>query len=257
MTDVQVVLPDESPDMPVRALVDLARRADRLGFHTAWLPDHLFPPEPYGPTYGGVYEPLVTLAHLAAVTTRIRLGTSVLIAPLREPFLLAKQVATLDRLSAGRFTLGVGTGWDAAEFAALGADHAGRGSRTDEVLRTLRRLFDGEQPGGVFAPRPGPVPVVVGGTSPRALRRAAEWGDEWQAVGLDPEGLAAGRDRLRGLTDRPLRIGARIGWSGGAAEVAAQVRAYADAGADAVAVWCGAAEDVGPRLDELATALEI
>ncbi|GAA3222497.1 hypothetical protein GCM10017691_08600 [Pseudonocardia petroleophila] len=91
-------------------LVDLARDAERLGFGTAWLPDHVLPPEPYGDVYGGVYEPLVALSHLAAVTSTIRFGTSVLVLPLRDPFVLAKQVATLDRFSGGRFSLGVGTG---------------------------------------------------------------------------------------------------------------------------------------------------
>src|SRR5690606_26519724 len=89
--DLDVVLPNESPSMPVGALRDLAREAEDLGFATAWLPDHVLPPGPYGPEFGGVLEPLVTIGHLAAVTERLRFGTSVLVAPLRNPFVLAKQ----------------------------------------------------------------------------------------------------------------------------------------------------------------------
>ena len=100
--DLEVVLPDESPSMPARVLPDLARAAEALGYTTAWLPDHVLPPGEYGETFGGVYEPLVTIGHLSAVTERLRLGTSVLVAPLRNPFVLAKQVATLQHLSAGR-----------------------------------------------------------------------------------------------------------------------------------------------------------
>jgi alkanesulfonate monooxygenase SsuD/methylene tetrahydromethanopterin reductase-like flavin-dependent oxidoreductase (luciferase family) len=166
--DLEVVLPDESPDMAPETLVELAEAAERLGYRTLYLPDHLLPPAPYGDTYGGVYEPLVTLAHLAAHTSTIRLGTSVLVLPMRSPFVVAKQVATLDRLSGGRAVLGVGVGWDRSEFAAVGAEFATRGARTDEDIALLRHLFrDGgpfhgrfhhvEQ--GVFAPvpaRPGP-----------------------------------------------------------------------------------------------------
>ncbi|MCZ0994832.1 LLM class flavin-dependent oxidoreductase [Streptomyces noursei] len=107
------------------------------------MPDHLLPPGPYGRPpegYGGVYEALTTLAYLAAATERITLGTSVLIAPLREPLLLARQSATLARLSGGRFVLGVGVGWHPYEFAAAGVGFGDRGARTDRTLRLVRHL---------------------------------------------------------------------------------------------------------------------
>jgi alkanesulfonate monooxygenase SsuD/methylene tetrahydromethanopterin reductase-like flavin-dependent oxidoreductase (luciferase family) len=176
MTDLQVVLPDESPSMTPETLVELGVAAERLGYHTAWLPDHLLPPGEYGEVYGGVYEPLVALAYLAARTSTIRLGTSVLVLPMRSPYVVAKQVATLDRLSGGRVTLCVGIGWDRAEFAAVGADFATRGTRTDESIGLLPRLFRNEVPAGVFTPMPGhDIPIMVCGTSgPRcaALRRS-------------------------------------------------------------------------------------
>ncbi|GAB2511561.1 TIGR03619 family F420-dependent LLM class oxidoreductase [Nocardiopsis aegyptia] len=267
-TRFQVVLPDESPHMAPEVLVDLGVRAEALGADTVWLPDHLLPPEPYGRTFGGVYEPLVTLAHLSARTSRIRLGTSVLVVPMRDPFLLAKQVATLHALSAGRFVLGAGVGWQAEEFAAVGADFATRGARTDEALRLLRHLFEGEGPfegrfhsyeRGVFEPRPRTrVPVMVGGVSDRALRRAADRADEWQGVGLDAPAFVRARNRLRELTDRPVRAGTRIVWEGGDAEFERAVAAYralAAAGADAVAVWFGDVEGFGERMERFAAAL--
>ncbi|MFE6449602.1 TIGR03619 family F420-dependent LLM class oxidoreductase [Nocardiopsis dassonvillei] len=267
-TPLQVVLPDESAQMSPRTLVELGVRAEELGVDAVWLPDHLLPPAPYGRTFGGVYEPLVALAHLAALTRRIRLGTSVLVAPMRDPFVLAKQVATLDALSEGRFVLGVGTGWSREEFEAVGSDFATRGARTDETLRLLRHLFEGEGPfegrfhsyeRGVFAPRPARrVPVMVGGTSDRALRRAAEWADMWQGVGLDTAGFVEARNRLRELTPRPVRAGTRIAWSGGEEEFERAVGLFREltaAGADAVAVWFGDAEGFGERMERFAAAL--
>src|SRR3712207_968780 len=163
-----------------------------MGYRTLYLPDHTLPPAPYGATYGGVYEPLVTPAHIAARTSTIRLGTSVLVLPMRNPFVVAKQVATPERLSAGRVVLGAGVGWDAAAFAAVGADFATRGALTDDCIALLRHLFRGggafhgrfrHVERGVFAPVPAqPVPIMVGGTSEAALRRAAALADEWHCV---------------------------------------------------------------------------
>jgi probable F420-dependent oxidoreductase len=266
--DLQVVLPDESPDMAPETLIALGEAAERLGYQTAWLPDHLLPPAPYGDPYGGVYEPLVTLSYLAASTSTIRLGTSVLVLPMRNPFVVAKQVATLHRLSGGRVTLGVGAGWERAEFSAVGADFTTRGARTDEGIALLRHLFGGGGPfagrfhgydTGVFAPDPGPdVPIMVGGMSEHALRRAAALADEWQGFGLGPEQFARHVARLRELTDRPLRMGTRIEWRGGRPALQTAVdetRALAEAGADAVAVWFGAAAGAEERMAEFATAV--
>ena len=267
--ELQVVLPDESPTMPVRSLVDLARAAEELGYTTAWLPDHILPPLEYGPTFGGVYEPLVTIGHLTGVTERLRIGTSVLVAPLRDPFVLAKQVATLHQLSGGRVVLGVGVGWNEPEFDAVGADYLRRGAVTDDVLALLRHLFSGgtapyearrfayEQ--GVFAPVPeGNVPVMIGGNSDAALRRAARFGDVWQGIPADPgafaervlalRGLAAGRDVVPAL---------RIGWDGSAPveQVADVAVAYREAGAAQLAVHFGEHGGALERMVALAGAL--
>ena len=267
--DLEVVLPDESTAMAPGTLVDLAVAAERLGYRTLYLPDHLLPPAPYGDTYGGVYEPLVTLAHLAAHTSTIRLGTSVLVLPMRSPFVVAKQVATLDRLSGGRAVLGVGVGWNRTEFAAVGADFTTRGARTDEDIALLRHLFrDGgafhgrfhhvEQ--GVFAPVPArPVPIMVGGTSAAALRRAATLADEWQGFAIDAAEFARCAAGLRESAERTPRLGTRLAWSGGRAELKRTVdeaHALAAAGADAVAIWFGPADGAGDRMAEFAAAFQ-
>ncbi|XVQ12619.1 TIGR03619 family F420-dependent LLM class oxidoreductase [Spirillospora sp. CA-255316] len=260
---LHAVLPDESPGADPGRIVELAVLAEELGYGGVWLPDHLLPPERFGPVYGGVYEPLITLAHVAARTSRIRLGTSVLVLPLRDPFTLAKQAATLDRLSGGRFVLGVGIGWDRAEFAAVGADFADRAARTDEALRLLRHLheqgggpFEGERFGfdaGVFEPRPGGgrVPVMVGGMSDAALRRAAGHADMWQSVNTTPENFAALASRVRDLAGRPLEVGARAEWS---EHLAAELPAWERAGADHLAVHFEDVPETGDRMRELAAA---
>ncbi|TDE94106.1 TIGR03619 family F420-dependent LLM class oxidoreductase [Occultella glacieicola] len=269
--ELEMVLPDESPSIPVRTLVELARTAEDLGYTTAWLPEHVLPPPgEFGATFGGVYEPLVTIGHLAAVTERLRLGTSVLIAPLRNPFVLAKQVATLHQLSAGRVVLGLGVGWIEQEFDAVGADYHHRGAITDDVIALLRHLFDGgtapyrgrrfayEQ--GVFAPVPdGRVPIMVGGNSDAALRRAARSADVWQGI---PDGPGAFAERARRLAEltagRPEVVAAvRLGWDGGAqvGRVADEIRAYAEAGAQRVAVHFGDHGGTRERMEALATAL--
>ncbi|MEU8223063.1 TIGR03619 family F420-dependent LLM class oxidoreductase [Kribbella sp. NPDC048915] len=241
MVELQVVLPDESASMAPERLVELASAAEELGYGTAWLPDHLLPPGEFGSTYGGVYEPLVTIGYLAARTHRIRFGTSVLVLPLRNPYAVAKQAATLHRLSGERIVLGVGAGWAKEEFAAVDADFEQRGRRTDESLGIIRDLFEGRDRGGVFEPRlRAPLPIMIGGTTGPALRRAARYGDEWQGLGLDGAGFAAAVTRLRSFGDRKVKVGTRLDWSSGdPGPVLARARELADAGAETLAVSFG------------------
>ncbi|WP_156740721.1 TIGR03619 family F420-dependent LLM class oxidoreductase [Occultella aeris] len=267
--ELEVVLPDESPTMSVETLVDLARAAEDLGYTCAWLPDHVLPPDEYGATFGGVYEPLVTIGHLAAVTEHLRLGTSVLVAPLRNPFVLAKQVATLHRLSAGRVVLGVGGGWSEREFDAVGAVFRDRGAITDDVLALLRHLFDaGTAPyqarrfsyqHGVFAPVPDAgVQIMVGGNSDAALRRAARYADIWQGIPATPSAFTERAHRLADLAaGRDVVAALRLGWDGATPveHVADEVAAYADAGAMRVAVHFGDWVGTRERMEALAAAL--
>ena len=161
------------------ALLDWARRGDAGPFSTLGLLDRLVYDNP---------EPLVTLAVLAGATTRVRLQTEVLLAPLREPALLAKQAATLDRLSGGRLVLGLGVGGRADDHLAAGTDIRTRGRRLDEQMALMRRLWSGEPyddhvgPIGPAPARPGGPEVLFGGFQPAALERVARWGDGFLAA---------------------------------------------------------------------------
>ena len=189
----------------------------------------------------------MTIGYLAARTTRIRFGTSVLVLPMRSPYVVAKQAATLHRLSGERLVLGIGAGWDASEFAAVGASFQDRGRRTDESLDIIRGLIEGDDLGGVFEPKlRGPLPIMIGGTTTPALRRAARFGDEWQGLGLDAAAFATAVARLRSLiaepdtplqAPRPVRVGTRLDWSTGDPEPIVQsAHELAEAGAETLAI---------------------
>jgi len=161
------------PIADVASLLSWAHRADTGPFRTLGLLDRLVYDNP---------EPLVTLAALAGATRRIRLQTEVLLAPLREPTLLAKQVATLDRISGGRFTLGLGIGGRADDHHAAGVPLAGRGRRMDELLAVLRQTWSGAAVDGAGPIGPAPSTargpeVLFGAFAPAALARVARWGD--------------------------------------------------------------------------------
>jgi probable F420-dependent oxidoreductase len=268
---LEVVLPDEVPAMPVSALVDLAQQAEDLGYATAYLPDHILPPGEYGATFGGVYEPLVTIAHLGAVTRDLRFGTSVLVLPLRNPFVLAKQVASLQHLTAGRTVLGVGVGWVREEFAAVGAEFGRRGADTDDALKLIRHLWSGASApyaarrfgyqAGVFGPLPTtPIPILVGGNSDAALRRAATHADLWQGLPVPAEQFAERVAVLQELAaGRTVSPGLRIQWDDQRPldRVLEEVASYREAGAEHLAVHFGDWTDYGSRMSALAEAASI
>jgi probable F420-dependent oxidoreductase len=206
-------------------LLEVARAADRLGFFYVACCDHVAIPRRLADAMSTTwYDPVATLAYVAAATSRVRLLSHVAVAGLRHPLLTAKQYATLDHLSGGRLILGVGAGHVREEFEALGAEFAGRGGVLDETIDALKAALGPEEfpefTGKRFAfrdlgmrPRPGRSPrppVWVGGSSPAALRRAAERGDGWLPQGDPREALPAQLDRVRRLRgDRePLDIGA-------------------------------------------------
>lgn len=157
--------------------------------------DSRYPYSPDGaPTFPsdvGIYDPLLVCAVASMVTTRLRTATSVLILPERPALLAAKEVMTLDHISGGRFELGIGVGWSAEEYAALGVAWDGRGRRTDEYIAAIRAVWTGEVAEyrgttvefehAILRPAPvnGTVPIIVGGDSPAAMRRAARLGDGW------------------------------------------------------------------------------
>jgi probable F420-dependent oxidoreductase len=175
-------------------LASFAARAEEAGYATLWTFQRLLVPEGSGmePVYRSVLDPMVALGYAAACTSRIRLGVAVINMPFVSPAYLAKQAATVDVLSGGRLDLGLGIGWMPEEFAAAGAPMAGRGARAEEYLAVLRALWaDGvsshrgpcyQIPPGRQDPkpvqRPGP-PVLLGGMSRPAMRRAGRIADGW------------------------------------------------------------------------------
>jgi probable F420-dependent oxidoreductase len=187
-----------------------AVRAEQLGYDSVWVSDHVVVPHANVANFGEtIFDPLVTLAVVAGATTRVRLGTTVLIVPYRHAVVTAKMVSSLDALSGGRVVLGVGAGWVAAESAMLGVPFAERGPMTDEYLRAMQELWTSPSPsfagkytrfeGLHFEPKPlqkPHPPIWVGGHSRAALRRAVEFGAAWHPINRAPEELRAGRAEL-------------------------------------------------------------
>ena len=205
-------------------LLDVARIAEEVGFHGVFLPEHVFVPEkleskyPYSPNGTPIFtaatpwlDPWVQIGAMAAVTTRLRFVTGVYILPLRHPLEVAKSVASAAVLSHDRVGLGVGTGWMREEFDILGREFRGRGKRLDEMIEVLRKVWAGgmvEHHGQHFdfprlqmSPAPKmPPPILIGGMSEAAFRRAARLGDGWIGSGNTPEqvpGVMARLDELR------------------------------------------------------------
>jgi probable F420-dependent oxidoreductase len=176
----------------------VAARSEELGFDSVWVTDHVVVPEPYREMFGKtVYDPLSVLAFLAACTQRVELGTAVLVIPYRNPVSVAKELATIDNLSGGRLVFGTGAGWAREEFEALGVAYDQRGPMTDEYLRVILELwtnptpqFEGRylrlhdvhaEPRPLRQPHP---PILVGGYSKKAIRRAVALGQGWLPDGM-------------------------------------------------------------------------
>jgi probable F420-dependent oxidoreductase len=195
------------------AIREIATNAERLGFWGIWAPEHVvlfdrqsskYPYDPEGqlplPKDIDFNDPFIGLTYAAAVTSRIRLATGICLVPERNPVFLAKEVATLDRLSGGRVALGVGIGWSAEEFSAAGVPFERRAKRTREYIELMRRLWSEDKAtySGEFVkvenvrsfPKPisgAKVPVLFGGESEAALKRVASYGTGWFGLGLTPE----------------------------------------------------------------------
>ncbi|MBI4081496.1 MAG: TIGR03619 family F420-dependent LLM class oxidoreductase [Candidatus Lambdaproteobacteria bacterium] len=237
MFEFGVMTYNHGPFSSAANLARYAQRAEALGYDFIGITDHVVIPREDPGAIGhadkhwsqqqNYFDVLQTATYLAAITTRIRIGTSVLILPYRPPLPTAKAIATLDVISGGRLFLGVGTGWWPHEFAALGiADHfASRGDRTDEHLRIFKTCWTEPVPSFAgkfyrfedieFSPkpvqRPGP-PIWIGGNNPRARRRMAEMGDVWHPNASpyrpelqQPAALAPRRDQIAALFEKNRR----------------------------------------------------
>ena len=278
-------LPNSGAGVEPNALSDIAKLGDRLGFFCMVMPDHVLQPNQVQSTYpysltgdileagqsgdGEWPEQITTLAYLAGITDRIKLVTSVMIIPYRNPILTAKMLSTLDMLSKGRLILGAGVGWMEEEFELLDTEpFAERGAVTNEYLRAFVELWTSDNPTFegkyvnfsdiTFLPKPVQKPhppIWIGGQSKPAIRRAAQIGNAWHPVGaipaapLEPEELAenlallhdyaekAGRDpsQIQVSVKAPLydsnnSDGSRRRFTGSPDEVRQDVQTYADVG---------------------------
>lgn len=194
--ELGLLLPHLGPNAVPDHIIKIGKLAEELGFNSLWCNDHLIMPSDsdLSGTYGRLFEGFITLAALSTVTENIKLGTGVMILPLRDPVLVAKQAATLDAFANGRLILGVGVGWEEEEYRFLNVDFYQRGRRCDEWLDVIRSVWQGTGidvssevyhiTEGVSEPVPvqpdGP-PILIGGNSGAAFRRAARLGDGWIA----------------------------------------------------------------------------
>jgi probable F420-dependent oxidoreductase len=259
---IGVVFPQTEIGADAGAIRAYAEHVEGLGFAHLLAYDHVVGADPKihlgwdGPydLHSTFHEPLVTFGYLAAVTTSLELVTGVVILPQRQAVLVAKQAAEVDLLSGGRLRLGIGLGWNAVEYEALGEDFSTRGKRCEEQVQVMRRLWTEETvtyrgayhtvTGAGLAPLPiqRPIPLWFGAFSPRACRRAGRLGDGWfPMVGPGPKleqalhtvqqaATEAGRDPTQ------IAMEGRVSWNGNADELAGGFRLWADAGASHVSI---------------------
>ncbi|MGB6207392.1 LLM class F420-dependent oxidoreductase [Mycobacterium sp.] len=259
---IGVVFPQTEIGADAGAVRAYAEHAEGLGFAHLLAYDHVVGADPkvhvgwdgFYDLHDTFHEPLVTFGYLAAVTTSLELVTGIVILPQRQAVLVAKQAAEVDLLSGGRLRLGVGLGWNAVEYEALGQDFSNRGKRSEEQVDLMRKLWTEQSityhgtyhrvTGAGLAPLPiqRPIPVWFGAASPRACRRAGRLGDGWfPMVGPGPKldqarqevaqaAMEAGRDPAQ------IAMEGRVSWNGNADDLAEGLRVWADAGASHVSI---------------------
>jgi probable F420-dependent oxidoreductase len=263
----------------------LAREAERLGFESLVLPEHVVLAVDYSSRYpyskSGrvplpsdcvIPDPIDTLAYVAGLTSTLGLATGLLVLPWHHPLALAKRAATVDRLSGGRLRLGVGLGWMREEIEAGGVDFDSRGERADETIDAMRAVWSADPGAGAqfegrhfsFSGvqsfprpvRPGGVPIEVGGTSPPAIRRAARRGDGWLSLGLRGDRLVEALHRLADEASAAGRDPATLsGVTTSATVDRATLEEAAALGARRVVINLGSAE-LAEAFDELGRAAE-
>lgn len=271
-------LPQTGTYDPQHDVTSAARAAEDAGYDSVWVLERIMRPEqpvddmylipdlPWADWFRAVADPLVTLSMAAAVTDRVRLGTSVLVGPLHQPFLLARALGSLDAASGGRVVAGLGTGWSRDEYAAAGADHAGRGAGLDELLDVCARVwgadpvpaYEGKRTRfnpSAIGPKPaGRIPVLLAAGNDRALRRLVRRADGWLPSYVTNEQVRATRGRIAELAaeegrsdhrfsvtvraavqlrDRPLD-GDRMTYTGSLEQIVDDLHGAAAAGADEV-----------------------
>lgn len=261
----------------------LAKRAEELGFASFWVPEHPIIPiktsSPYPASrdgiipdaYGRILDPFIALARASAVTTRIQLGTGICLIPERNPLLLAKEVATLDKLSGGRFLFGIGAGWLREETEIMGGNFDRRWGQTKEAIMAMKELWTKDESAyqGKFynfpavrsfpkpAQQPHP-PIFMGGSSPHVFKRVVEWGDGWMPVLSPVEEIQRGRAILNELAQKvgrdPKSIQVLAFGQAGKFRTRDEIKALEKAGTDHVTIWLTKSEtkEAVAELEQLA-----
>jgi probable F420-dependent oxidoreductase len=273
--EVGVHLPHVGRKAGPEAIRRAAVQAEELGLADVWVSEHIILPHgaPYPPS-PIFYEPVLSLTWAAAFTSRVRLGTTVLVLPMRHPLPLAKELATLQCLSGGRLILGAGVGWMEAEFDALGVPFRERGRRMDEGIAMMRAVWSEDPvtfrpkyiPARIEAmrmlPHPPRIPIWIGGNSDAAIARAVRVGNGWHGTRTTPEAAVAVVRRLR--AERPeaeFTISLRSSWDGANADALRErLAAYAEAGVQHVMMepmdrelddWLGSVERIARAAEGL------
>jgi probable F420-dependent oxidoreductase len=192
-----VCVPNYGDTSSPEGLRAVATEAEKLGYDSVWTTDHILMPQRSGTPYERILDSIVSLGYLAPLTRVLKLGISSLVTPMRNPVVVAKQLATLDQLSGGRLILVTSAGWNEPEFTHLGSNFHDRGKRLDESIRLFRELWGGADnfrsellphsiSKAVFQPMPAQrsIPIWIGGNSAAAMKRAASLGDGWHPNAL-------------------------------------------------------------------------
>jgi probable F420-dependent oxidoreductase len=217
-----VCVPNYGETLTADSLSQVALEAESLGYDSIWTTDHVLMPRNSGTPYERIFDSISTLCYLAGQTTKVKLGISSLIIAMRNPVVVAKQLASLDHFSNGRALLAIGTGWNEKEFSNLGSDYHRRGRRVDESIELIRALWNGGTSfhgrkfafdDAVFQPKPvsEKLEIWIGGTSGAAMKRATNLGDAWHpnAMPLDAFRKAVSDFRKLAPGSTPIRV--RIG----------------------------------------------
>ncbi len=217
-----VGLPNYGQGASVEGIREVAAVAEELGYDSVWTTDHILVPKQHADTFGYVIESLITLGFAAAITSRVKLGTSILVLAQRNAILIAKQIASLDQLSNGRVILGLGAGWMDGEFKYFGVDFRRRGRILDESIQVMRAIWEQDEPsfhgrfynfeGAVANPKPAQahIPIWIGGNSDAAIQRAAR-NDGFHPNAHNPDVLAEKIAKLKSWSiGRPITISTRF-----------------------------------------------
>ncbi|MEE9238206.1 MAG: TIGR03619 family F420-dependent LLM class oxidoreductase [Thermodesulfobacteriota bacterium] len=192
----------------------ISRDAELLSFDSLWVSDHIVIPNSHKGFGEIFYEPLITLSYIASLTSKIRLGTSVIILPYRNPVVLSKMISTIDVLSDGRLIFGIGAGWLREEFSSLGVDFDNRDNLTEEFIKVMKVLFEEDDPNYKgqfynissikFLPKPVQKPhppIWMGGNSNKAIRFALKHTSGWHSVGLIPKEILEKVDYIKSISN--------------------------------------------------------